>query len=189
MRGSRGGFLLFTAVIMAVFGVAIATAQDQKQVAEGKAVYDTYCVICHGENGDGKGLIGIVSRAQTNGLVVYTYPRDFTAGVYKFRSTSTGDLPTNEDLLNTVTEGISRSGMPSHKELSPKQASAVVGYIKTFSRRWAEEQPGTPIKMSKSPDYLGTKASIARGKQLYEDAGCFNCRKELDQILRFTPQI
>ena len=44
------------------------------------------------------------------------YPRDFTAGVYKFRSTPSGSLPTDEDLMRTITEGISRSGMPSHSD-------------------------------------------------------------------------
>ena len=164
-------FLLMIVVLLP----STLRAQDQKLAETGKKVYNTYCVICHGDQGDGKGLMGVIHRVQKRGIVVYTYPRDFTAGLFKFRSTPTGYLPTNSDLMEIVTEGIARSGMPSHKELSEADRKAVVEYIKTFSKRWAEETPGTAIKIADVPAYVGTQASLQRGTSLYNDAGCFNC--------------
>lgn len=153
-------------------------AQVANPVTEGKQVYDRYCVVCHGPQGDGKGLIGIVHRAQQDGLVVASYPRDFTAGMYKFRSTPTGSLPTDEDLLATVTNGISRAGMPSHKDLSVEQRKAVIKYIKTFSKRWQEQEPAVPITIPETPAYVGSPESIERGRQLFVDAGCNKCHGE-----------
>jgi len=152
-----------------------AVAADTDLVARGKEVYASHCVICHGEKGDGKGLTGIIHRFQKHGVVIQLYPRDFTAGMFKFRTTPTGYLPTDEDLLHTITEGIPRSGMPSHKDVSLADRKAVVAYIKTFSKRWQEEEPGEPIKIGKVPSYVGTAASVKRGKELYKKVGCFQC--------------
>ncbi len=171
-------FLLLIAGMLAGPGPALLTAQGARPAERGKEVYETYCVVCHGEQGDGKGLIGIIHRVQKNGVVVYIYPRDFTAGMFKFRSTPTGSLPTDEDLLRTVTEGIPRSGMPSHKDLSPEDRKAAIAYIKTFSKRWSEETPEKPLQFSKAPASVGTPASVERGRELYVDAGCVKCHGE-----------
>ncbi len=156
-----------------------APAQVSKLVQEGKAVYDSRCVICHGGQGDGKGLTGIIHRAQQSGLVINIYPRDFTAGVYKFRSTPTGYLPTDDDLMRIVTQGIARSGMPSHTDLSPEKRRAVIEYIKTFSKRWQEEdRHGQPIELGQVPGHVGTPASMARGRKVYETMQCARCHGE-----------
>lgn len=174
MKQTRGAFVvLFVGTLVGL--PSVSRAQDAAQIEMGKKVYDTYCVICHGQNGDGKGLMGVIHRAQTNGVVVPTYPRDFTAGMFKFRSTGTGSLPTDDDLLKTVTNGIPRSGMPSHNDLSLAKRQAVIEYIKTFSQRWREMKPLKPIQFPDPPDYVGTEASIARGRQMYDDAGCVTC--------------
>lgn len=147
-------------------------AQDLER---GKAVYDSRCVICHGDQGDGKGLIGIVHRAQKSGMVVTIYPRDFTAGVFKFRSTPSGYLPTDEDLMRIVTDGISRSGMPSHTDVSEADRKAVIEFIKTFSKRWAEDEPGDPIVINEAPSLVGSRESLGRGKQVYATMQCAKC--------------
>ncbi len=155
-----------------------SSAQNAQLVGQGKAIYEQYCVVCHGAKGDGRGLIGIVHRAQQDGIVVATYPRDFTAGMFKFRSTPTGSLPTDDDLFNTVTNGIARSGMPSHQDLTPEQRRAVIEYIKTFSKRWQEQDRAEPIAVPETPDYVGTPESAARGHVLFVDAGCYKCHGE-----------
>jgi cytochrome c1 len=86
----------------------------------GKKVYMKYCVICHGAKGDGKGLVGIIHRFEKSGLVWSIYPRDLTVGTFKFRTTPTGCLPDDSDLIRMITEGIPRSGMPSHEDVSKK---------------------------------------------------------------------
>jgi len=154
---------------------ASSQADETEQVARGKQVYDTYCVVCHGVKGDGKGLMGIIHRAQKNGFVVQTYPRDFTAGMFKFRTTPTGSLPTDANLMRTISNGIARSGMPSHQDLTVEEREDVIAYIKTFSKRWSEEKPEAPVEIGSQPDYVGTPASVERGAQLYVDAGCVDC--------------
>ncbi len=169
---TRAGVLC---AVLIASGPGTSTAQDAAVVAQGKKVYDRYCVICHGPNGDGKGLMGVIHRAQSTGVVVATYPRDFTAGMFKFRSTPTGSLPTDDDLLAIVTNGIPRSGMPSHKDVSLEDRVAVIEYIKTFSKRWVEQQPEKAVSIDSPPDYVGSAESIARGMQMFDDAGCVQC--------------
>jgi len=154
---------------------ADALAQDEAQLERGKAVYGSRCVICHGEQGDGKGLIGIVHRAQTSGIVVTIYPRDFTGGVFKFRSTPSGALPTDDDLMRIVTEGISRSGMPSHPDVSESDRKAVIEYVKTFSGRWQSDDPGKPLAIADAPSFVGSRESTERGKKVYADMQCEAC--------------
>ena len=164
--------IILLLIPLALSPPAKAAAQD---VERGKEVYASRCVICHGDKGDGKGLIGIVHRAQQSGLVTSIYPRDFTAGVFKFRSTPSGDLPTDDDLMRIVTEGISRSGMPSHTDLSEADRRSVIAYIKTFSPRWQQEEPGTPLQIASAPSYVGSTESSTRGKDVYSTMQCAKC--------------
>ncbi len=172
---------IFGLAVITVAGLtpAVSAAQDHAQIEVGRKVYDKYCVVCHGVQGDGKGLMGVIHRAQKNGMVVSIYPRDFTAGMFKFRSTETGSLPMDEDLLNTVTNGIPRSGMPSHKDVSLDDRKAVIEYVKTFSGKWDEADPPVAIPIGKAPSYVRTAESAGRGKKLYNEYGCFQCHGEL----------
>ena len=143
----------------------------------GKKVYQKYCVICHGSKGDGKGLVGIIHRAEKSGLVWAIFPRDFTVGVFKFRTTPTGCLPDEEDLLRIIKEGIPRSGMPSHEDISLEERKAVKEYIKTFSPRWQEEETCEMITVKK-PHWVGNTESINKGKKIYKDVKCWECHGE-----------
>ncbi len=155
----------------------IVSAADPKTIELGKKVYESRCIICHGEKGDGKGLVGIIHRFEKKGMVWTIYPRDFTTGVFRFRTTPTGCLPTNEDLLRVVTNGIPRAYMPSHEDVPLNERKAVIEYIKTFSKRWKEEEPCKPIPV-KRPAWVGTAASIEKGKKLYKEMKCWECHGE-----------
>ncbi len=72
---------------LAASSAAWAQAGD---AAAGKAVYERKCLLCHGEKGDGKG---------PGAERLDPKPRDFTSGVYKIRSTASGQLPTDPDLM------------------------------------------------------------------------------------------
>lgn len=50
----------------------------------GKALYQRYCIFCHGTDGDGRG---------ESAPFLDPKPRDFTKAVYKCRSTPSGSLP------------------------------------------------------------------------------------------------
>jgi mono/diheme cytochrome c family protein len=158
---------------------AMAFAQDPALIERGEAVYKSRCIICHGDKGDGKGLTGIIHRAQQSGMVITIYPRDFTAGVFKFRSTPSGYLPTDADLMRIVTEGVSRSGMPSHVDVPVDDRQAVIEYIKAFTDRWQDTaERGEPIEIGEAPDYVGTSESVERGREVYKIMQCAKCHGE-----------
>src|SRR6476661_7381401 len=62
----------------------------------GKAVYDAHCSECHGSTGQGDGPAAPFLTPR---------PLDFTSGKYKIRTTETGSIPTDADLLRSVADG------------------------------------------------------------------------------------
>lgn len=161
-------FLLLTWILVST-GQAYGADADM-----GKQVYMKYCVICHGDKGDGKGLVGIIHRFEKSGLVWNIYPRDFTVGTFKFRTTPTGCLPDDSDLMRMITEGIPRSGMPSHEDVSKKEREAVIEYIKTLSPRWEEEDPCEMLAVKK-PGWVGSAESVMKGEKIFKDMKCWEC--------------
>lgn len=126
-----------------------------------------YCAGCHGVNGDGKGPAS---------AMLLVKPRDFTSGVYKFRSTPNGALPTDADLFRTITNGVNRTSMPESSLLPERERWALVAYLKTFYPRWAEEESAAiPIHVPRPPATLGSPESVARGRELYELLDCGRC--------------
>ena len=134
-------------------------------VAQGKQVYIRRCVGCHGEQGDGKGPGAQFFKVK---------PRDFTTGIFKFRSTSGGinTLPSDEDLFITVTHGLWGTPMPPWYDIPSEERIAVIQYIKTFSDRWKKEPVNPPIKIPTEPQI--TEATLAHGKQLFAE-NCAVC--------------
>src|SRR4029450_3737989 len=68
---------LGVAVLLGGWLWTTAVAQTEADIAAGKQLYTERCAHCHGETGDGKGV---------SAAVVYPKPRDFTSGLYKFRT-------------------------------------------------------------------------------------------------------
>ena len=130
----------------------------------GREVYRARCAGCHGSTGDGNGPAA---------TFLFPRPRDFTLGVFKFRTTPSGSLPTDGDLYRTVTRGVRWTAMPTWHELPGKERLAVITFIKTFSNRWKEEKPEPPEVIGDAPK--ATPLLIARGKDLYQKAKCFQC--------------
>jgi cytochrome c oxidase cbb3-type subunit 2 len=141
---------------------AIPPSEDL--LARGKQVYQDRCVGCHGVKGDGNGLAA---------AFLFPRPRDFTLAVFKFRTTASGSLPTDGDLFRTVTRGVRWTAMPTWHELPEKDRLGVVTFIKTFSTRWREETPDPPLGLPTPPP--ATAALLARGKDLYRKAKCWEC--------------
>lgn len=146
--------------------LAAAAADAATLRAEGERVYSTNCIGCHGPTGDGKGPAA--------GMLIVK-PRDFTLGLFKFRSTPNGTLPTDEDLYRTITRGVNRTSMPEWSMLPDRERFAVVEYVKAFYPQWNERGPGEPIFIPKPPADLMSSESIARGRQLYEMLDCGRC--------------
>ncbi len=140
---------------------------SQRLIAQGEHQYMMRCARCHGERGDGNGQLANLLDPR---------PRDFTLGMFKFRTTATGALPTDEDLFQTITRGIPGTQMPSWKELPEQLRWALIYYIKTFADDFkdAELDPykfviNLPPKVNKSSE------SIAKGAVIYNKNKCATC--------------
>ncbi len=146
-------------------GVAVMDIPSSEELlALGREVYAARCVGCHGTKGDGNGPAA---------TFLFPRPRNFTLGVFKFRTTPSGSLPTDGDLYRTVTRGVRWTAMPTWHELPDKERMAVITFIKTFSTRWKEERPEPAVVIGDPP--RATPALVARGKDLYQKAKCFQC--------------
>jgi cytochrome c oxidase cbb3-type subunit 2 len=63
--------------------------------------------------------------------------------------------------------------MPAWKALPENQRADLVAYIKTFSPRWKNEKPGTPIAIPKEPPL--TIESILHGREIFNQVQCWKC--------------
>lgn len=155
-------------------------AAYEAQLKLGEQYYNVNCRMCHGKVGDGKGFVATIRYAEKNGRVLTTYPRDFTMGLYRFRTTATGCLPDDQDLKTIIKGGITQSFMPPQEEISEQDLAAVVEYIKSFSIRFEEEDLCEVIVANK-PDYVGSAKSIDKGKVVYNNMKCWECHGYLGQ--------
>ncbi len=131
----------------------------------GQQIYQSACATCHGWGGDGKGP----AASSLNPL-----PRNFTKGLYKFRTTAAGELPTDQDLFYIISNGVARSVMPPYKDLlSKQQIWDLVAYIKSFSEDFAEYGAPEPIEIPELPE--STPEFVADGKHLYMALDCWTC--------------
>ncbi len=143
---------------------AMKIPEGEALVEQGREVYEDHCVGCHGPKGDGNGPAA---------TFLFPRPRDFTAGVFKFRTTPSGSLPTDGDLYRTITRGVRWTAMPTWHEVPDKERVAAIAYIKTFSRRWKEETPEPAVPFEAAPP--ATPALLAHGQDLYIRAKCWEC--------------
>ena len=150
---------------VAVAGTGIPDTEANREL--GKEVFTAHCVGCHGKRGDGRG---------EGATFLSPLPRDFTAGVFKFRTTPSGTLPTDGDLVRTITRGVRWTAMPTWHELTEKERLAVVAYVKTLSKRWQDDAPEAALAMPPPP--RATPQLLADGKVLYERAKCAECHGE-----------
>jgi len=105
-----------------------AKAAGKKKVkvdlVEGKKVFETYCVACHGATGAGDGAAAAALNPK---------PRNFTDTTYMKTRTS-------DQLRKVISEGGPASGfsvlMAAWKgTLKEPQIDAVLGYVLTFSKK------------------------------------------------------
>lgn len=135
---------------------------------EGRVVYFDRCVYCHGEEGDGNGPVADFLDPR---------PRDFTVGMFKLRTTYSGELPTDSDLFRVISRGISGTAMPQWElTLSEEERWKVLYFIKTFTPEFEEEEydPEKQVVSAGAPVPL-SKESVAKGREVFEKARCFEC--------------
>lgn len=135
----------------------------------GKDVYLAQCAVCHGVQGDGAGFLA-------DGFDVK--PRDFTRGIYKFRSTADRELPRIEDIERTVREGVFGTTMPAWGQfLSDEEIADVSRYLIVFSERfqeaWRHGEEPEPIEIPARPADLPALAE--RGRLKADELNCASC--------------
>ena len=136
-------------------------------IAKGKVLYERMCLYCHGAEGRGDGpaafFLGAYSAPR---------PRDFVKGGFKFRSTPSGELPTDQDLFRTLTRGII-GVMPSFAGVTEDERWQIIAYVKSFNPEFTQPLV-QPIPLRSQP-ILPTAESIERGRAVYETFACRRC--------------
>ncbi len=131
----------------------------------GQELFEAYCSRCHGIEGDGKGEASNFT---------YPRPRDFTSGMFKFRSTPSGEPPTDDDLKRTILGGLAGTSMFGWKsKLSETDVEAIIEYIKTEFAYEAFEFEGEPFEIGEPPAV--TPEIIQSGKDIFQKAKCWEC--------------
>lgn len=160
----------------AVAASQVSMHKSEDWIEFGQEVYERRCAACHGVAGDGNGPAATFMHENR--------PRDFTQGVYKFRSTPSDSLPTDGDLLRTLTRGIRGTSMPSWHMLSEKARMAVIQYIKyrlSVDRSdpedpyalFEEEEPDAPLHIGRPPE--PTEEMMVTGERIWKEAQCLEC--------------
>ncbi|MGE5893189.1 MAG: cbb3-type cytochrome c oxidase subunit II [bacterium] len=144
-----------------------SSIETPASLEHGKAVYERRCIGCHGEKGDGKG------PAPSTVVFEIAQPRDFTSGVFKFRTTPTGSLPLDSDIFRTISVGVRGTAMPPWFNLPEDDRRDVIHFIKTFSSDFVNYPPEPPILIPQAPK--PTAELIAHGKQVFKDMKCWEC--------------
>lgn len=145
------------------------TPIEESAVARGEMIYAMSCRLCHGSGGRGDGPASIF-------LGPYSHPRpnDFTRGVFKFRSTESGQLPMLTDLMRTIREGIPGI-MPSFRNLGETGIRGVALYINRNFIRETLPTTTTITYVEHVGPYTYTVDSVKRGKKLYQELKCAAC--------------
>lgn len=150
---------------LAAVAPALVAAAPSASLEMGRRVYQKACATCHGVSGDGKGPAARYLRDA---------PRDFTAAQYKFRTTQTGELPTDDDLFRTISKGVPGTEMPAwERHLTATERRAVVQFVKTFEPDFEKYERDEPLVIAEPPP--ATHDSVSRGKEVYAAMKCAEC--------------
>ena len=164
-----GGIMAYLACSLPIWALATSPPNQDESVSRGKALYEKACLLCHGKTGKGNG-----PDAFYLGAYSAPCPRDFTEAEFKFQSTSSGELPSDEDIFTTITKGIP-GFMPAFQGLSEADRWDIVRYVKSFSTLYQEAER-TPIILPPGPLPATTK-SVSRGREVYALLDCAKCHR------------
>lgn len=152
------------ALVAAVLGLAAGASGQPPDLATGERVFRDNCAVCHGASGDGQGMAA---------HHFVTPPRDLTKGRFKFRSTASGQVPTDADLARTIVQGIPSTGMVPQNHLSDAEVQAVIAFVKSLSPRFAATPSPKAVALPAPP--AATPDAIARGAKAYVKGECAEC--------------
>jgi len=137
---ARGLWLLFSVMGFTVFVLScsdVSKKKAQSPVAEGGEWFKSYCVICHGEKGDGKGIMVDQLEAAPADLTTIAQRRNgvfpdeeiakIIAGKEDVPGHSTGEMPAWWDTFKK-SEGITDDKVVEEK------INHIVAYLKTIQQ-------------------------------------------------------
>jgi DMSO reductase family type II enzyme heme b subunit len=155
-------------------------------LARGRGLFGKQCAICHGANGDGQGKFAYLMSPR---------PRDFTRGKFKLTTTESA-IPSEEDLVRTITRGMPGSAMPPWGHLPSSDLQALGRFVRSvfvdavsaeldrgvsdglMTRDAADQllaartQPGSPLRVPPEPPFDDLR--WFRGRRVYLEA-CATC--------------
>ncbi|MHA1158263.1 MAG: c-type cytochrome [Alphaproteobacteria bacterium] len=156
--------LVLVAALGAVVPMSLPAMAAPGDADSGEEIYTLRCIGCHGVDGDGYGP----AAERLN-----PPPRDFTFGLYKFKTTGFDDfVPNDDDLFRMIHDGMPGTSMPGWDDmLSDQDMWDVIAYIKIFAGL-EEEEPTDQLDYGVRVET--TDESTAKGKVLFEDR-CSEC--------------
>ncbi|MCC6502264.1 MAG: c-type cytochrome [Deltaproteobacteria bacterium] len=163
--------------LLTLFALLFCFSNDvfaQTEIDKGKAIYSRLCAFCHGIEGAGDGPAAAYLNPP---------PRDFTLGLYKWKSTKFDEYaPSDDDLARMISgmrshdsipgwDGMNATSMPGWSDLLGKEeVSHVAAYLKSLAGY--DNAPKSAIDLSGK--VKADSASVERGKTLFKDR-CAEC--------------
>lgn len=112
------GIFYATRPVISANSQANPIAPDVQSVAAGKALFETHCVVCHGESGKGDGPLGLSLIPRPADLTIHAVP-----GVH-----------TDAQLYEWISNGFPGSAMPAWRaQLSDTDRWNLVNFIRTLA--------------------------------------------------------
>jgi mono/diheme cytochrome c family protein len=111
------------------------TRPAEELLEAGERLYGWNCLPCHGPDGKGDG---------PNALRLGLRPRNYTRGLFKFKTSPPGEMPFDEDLYRTLVTGIPAAGMPPFPQFTPDDRWALIAHVRSLSQMTLED--GTVIR-------------------------------------------
>lgn len=140
--------------------VLASSAQDL-----GHGLYAAQCAACHGASGMGDGPAA---------YLLYPKPRDFTSGLFRFKSTMGNQPPTDADLKRIVHNGIPGTAMPAFASvLTEKQIDSLVPVVQRFMPEAQRSAVGLAIDIPAPPTF--SPELVTQGRLVYSAMGCALC--------------
>ena len=101
-------------------GARAPNAASDALLVRGQELFSKQCAICHGEAGDGQGKFAYLMNPR---------PRNFQQGDFKL-ATTRNQIPTEGDLLRTISQGMPGSAMPPWGHLPQNDLLALAHFVR-----------------------------------------------------------
>ncbi len=157
-----------SAAVVTLNAAATTTVDQPVQSDRVAALFANQCAMCHGPTGAGDGPAAYLLSPR---------PRDFTTGIFRFKSTLEPQPPTLDDLTRTISNGIARTGMPGFGGvLTDAEVAALAEYVLKLGGITPDAAAAVPISIPKRPNF--DDAFVEAGRRVYVTMGCGLCHGE-----------